>query len=263
MANIMENLTGRYQEFIKLTVVKKYDVVTFTHLLNVSILSLHFSSKLGFTKDDCLGIGIAGLFHDIGKLQISRSIIKKKDKLTEEEFMAVKSHTVLGAEILLGYVDSLGIQPAVVAFEHHLRYDNKGYPKLTFATKPHIGSSIVSICDVYDALIARRTYKRDYPPKMVYDLMMRERSGAFMPSLLDSFFRVMGVWPQGTIVELNTGDIAIVRQEQEEDIFSPLVEVVSSQKTGTFIDLKKEKDKITIERSLNPFSEGKQYISFL
>lgn len=263
MANIMQNLTGKYQEFIKLTAIKKHDTSTFQHLLNVSILAIHFSSKLGFSKDDCLDIGTAALFHDIGKLQISREIIQKPDKLTDKEFLAMKSHTVLGTETLLKYVDILGVLPAVVAFEHHLRFDKQGYPKVTFSQSPHTVSLVVSICDVYDALTQRRTYKRDYPPIVIYDLMLREREKLFEPRLLDKFFKIMGVWPTGTIVLLNNGLVGIVRQVNEDDIYSPVVEIVSSQNKGTFLDLKNTKDTVKIEHSLNPLAEGKDYLSFV
>lgn len=263
MVNVMENLIGRYQEFLKLTAIKKYDIGTFSHLLNVAILSIHFSYKIGFTRDDCLDIGIAALFHDMGKVYISRKIVQKPDRLTDEEFSKIKSHTILGAEILLKYVETLGILPAVVAFEHHLRYDLKGYPKLAFVQKPHIASLLVSICDVYDALTQKRTYKRDYPPKMIYDLMMREKDGAFEPHLLERFFKTMGVWPIGTIVLLSNNNVAIVRQEHEEDIFFPVVQIVSEGSRNELIDLKEKKSGLAIERSLNPLSEGQQYLSLV
>ncbi|MEI8349697.1 MAG: HD domain-containing phosphohydrolase [Candidatus Omnitrophota bacterium] len=263
MMMVVDNLVGNYEEFAKLAGIKKYDVSTFTHLLNVSILSMNFAAMLGLSKDDMLDVGIAALFHDIGKIYISKRIITKPDKLSSEEFLTIQSHTIQGAEMLLQYVDTLGMLPAVVAFEHHLRYDMKGYPKLSFKQKPHIISLLVSICDVYDALMQRRTYKRDYPPRMIYDLMMRESAGAFDPFLLEKFFKIMGVWPRGTIVVLEDGYIAVVREENAEDIFFPTVEVlVPSEKKG-ILNLSEKKPGYKIERSLNPFLEGKEYLSLI
>jgi putative nucleotidyltransferase with HDIG domain len=263
MVNIMQNLSGKHQELVALTAMKSHDTATFIHLLNVSILAIYFSSKLGLAKDDCLDIGIGALFHDIGKIQISKEIIQKPDKLTDPEFSKMKSHTVWGAQILLKYVDALGVLPAVVAFEHHLRYDKKGYPKLIFSQTPCAASLIVSICDVYDALTERRTYKRDYPPNLIYDLMMRDREKMFEPQLLDKFFKIMGVWPVGTIVALNNGEVAIVRKTNEDDIFSPLVEVVSGAVKKELIDLKAKAGTIKIDNSLNPLAEGKEYLSYI
>lgn len=260
LTNIMENLVSRYQELLNLVTVKRYDLGTFIHSLNVCVLAMHFSSKIGFAKDDVLDIGIAALFHDIGKLYISRKIIKKPDKVTEEEFAKIKSHVTQGAEILLKYVNTLGILPVAVCFEHHLKYNLEGYPKLNFPYQPHIASLIVSICDVYDALSLRRSYKNDYPPNMIYDLMIKEKGNSFEPQLLDKFFAIMGVWPIGTIVALNDERIAVIRDENRDDISSPKVEVIYPADKKETIDLKERKQDIKIKCSLNPWKEGKDYL---
>jgi putative nucleotidyltransferase with HDIG domain len=262
VTTIFENLVARHQEFLKLAVVKRYDVSTFVHILNVAILSMYFSSKLGFAKDEVMEIGIAALFHDIGKMYISRKIIKKEDSLTNEEYDRVKSHSVLGAELMLEYVDSLGLLPVVVAFEHHLRSDGKGYPKLTLRHLPHIASSIVAICDVYDALFERRSYKIGYPANVIYSLMSRERSRHYYPELLDIFFQIVGVWPIGTLVVLTDNRVAVVRDENEDDIFRPIVEVISGSQRCT-IDLRDDPDRLRIDRSLDPQDEGKEYLGLI
>lgn len=261
--NVMENLLGHYQDFLNLATIKRYDVKTFLHILNVSILSMYFASKIGFKKEEILDIGTAALFHDIGKLHISRKIIQKPGKLTDEEFSEIKSHALVGTEILLKYVDSLGVLPVVVCFEHHLKYDFSGYPKVSFYQKQHITSSMVSICDVYDALTQRRGYKNDYPPKIVYEIMLRERGSSFAPDLLDKFFSIMGVWPVGTLVSLNDSRIAVVREENEDEIFAPKVEIIDPADKREIIDLKAHKGELEIKSSLNPLNEGKKYLPLI
>jgi putative nucleotidyltransferase with HDIG domain len=263
MLNFMENLMGKYQDILNLTSLRRKDLLTFNHILNVSILAMYISSKLGYSKDDILDIGIAALFHDIGKLYVSQKILKKKGKLDEEEFRRMKHHTILGTEILFKYVDAMGILPVVVAIEHHLRYDLKGYPKLSFARKPHPASLIVSMCDVYDALAQRRAYKRDFPPLKIYDIMINEKGGLFDPQLLDKFFEIIGVWPRGTIVTLSDGRIAVVREVNERDVFCPTVEVISPEQQREFIDLEEKKEELKIKDSLNPFTEGKKYLELI
>ncbi|MDD5692615.1 MAG: HD domain-containing protein, partial [Candidatus Omnitrophica bacterium] len=108
LSNIMDNLGSQHQELLKLATVKRYDVETYTHMLNVSILSMYFASRLGFEKSDILNIGVAALFHDIGKMYISRKTLHKPDRLNDQEFASIKSHTILGAEFMLKYVDALG-----------------------------------------------------------------------------------------------------------------------------------------------------------
>ena len=252
---VMDNLLGRYQELLNFAAVQRYDVKTFSHILNVSILSMYFSSRMGFSKDVVREIGVAALFHDIGKIYISRKIIRKPGALTEQEFGKIKNHVILGAELMLEYVDNLGMLPVVVSYEHHLKYDRSGYPKSTFPRKPHIASLIVSICDVYDALSARRSYKADYPPQVIYEIMMKDRGKAFEPFLLDKFFRLIGVWPIGTKVVLSDGRIALVKEENEDDILFPKVEIEDNKE---ILDLKLLKDTLKIERYINPHVQPKE-----
>jgi len=261
--NYMEDYLGRRQEMVDLVSIKKKDLTTFLHLLNVSIICMFVSSKMGYSQEDVLDLGIAGLFHDIGKLSISRRILKKPTKLKEDEFYKMKHHTTKGAEILVKYTDAVGKLPVVVAYEHHLRHDMKGYPRLTHPRKPHTSSMIVSMCDVYDALAQRRSYKKDFPPKKIYEIMMDGKGTSFEPELLESFYRVLGVWPIGTIVSLSNRRIAIVRKTNEKDIFNPVVEVIHPKKSREVIDLAEETTKLRITRSLNPFNEGKKHLELV
>jgi putative nucleotidyltransferase with HDIG domain len=261
--NVLENLITQHRDFLKLITLRRYDLGTFAHLLNVSTLSMYFASKIGFSKDIVLDMGVAGLLHDIGKLYISRKVITKKDKLTDKEFAQMESHTVLGAELLLHYTDTLGILPVVVALEHHLRYNLSGYPKLAFPRKLHISSLIVCICDVYDALSERRGYKTDYPPDMIYNMMLKEKGTTFDPVLVDKFFAIVGIWPIGSIVALNDARVAIVIGENEDDVTSPKVRVIHPEDNKEAIDLKYTKDKINIERFLNPWKEGQEYLHLI
>jgi putative nucleotidyltransferase with HDIG domain len=257
--SVMEDFTGRHQELLNLISVKDRDLETFAHLLNVALLSMSFASKLGFAKDDVLDLGIAALYHDVGKLHISLKIIQKKTKLAKREFTRMRDHPVLGARILDGYKDSLGILPIVVAFEHHMRHDGTGYPKIAFPRKPHLAAMMVSICDVYDALALKRCYKKDYPPDKIYELMILEKGKMFDPELLDKFFQHMGVWPVGSIVALNDGRVGVVREVHEQDIRRPLVEILSSRNGSESLDLLKRED-LLITETLNPHDKGREYL---
>jgi HD-GYP domain-containing protein (c-di-GMP phosphodiesterase class II) len=259
--NFLEDLVDMYHEFLDLTTFRRKDLITFVHLLNVTILSMFISSRMGYSKDNVIDIGIASLFHDIGKMYV-RKIVKKKGKLDDKEFALMKHHTILGSELLFKYVNTLGPLPVVVAFEHHLRYDLKGYPKVSFPPKLHPASLIVSICDVYDALFQRRSYKKSFPPLKIYDIMSHEGGKLFDPKLLDEFFRIMGVWPVQSIVSLDDRRIAVVREQNEKDIFRPKVEIIYPKKKKGFVDLLKYK-KIEIKEYLDPFDKGRKFLPLI
>jgi HD-GYP domain-containing protein (c-di-GMP phosphodiesterase class II) len=260
--SLMEDFVGRHQDLLSLVAVKEKDLATFAHLLNVTLLSMFFASKLEFPKDDVLDLGIAALYHDVGKLGISLGILNKRTKLAEQEYVQIRDHPVLGAKILDGYKETLGILPVIVAFEHHVRYDQTGYPKLAYPKKPHPASMMVSICDVYDALALKRSYKKDYPPDKIYEIMNLEKGKMFDPQLLDKFFRFMGIWPVGTIVALSDGRVAIVREVHEADPRGPTVEVIDPQERKEAIDLSKTKE-LRVTEALNPHGKGKKYLPLI
>ena len=259
---LMEDFVGRHQELLNLVSVKRRDLVTFVHLLNVTLLSMFFASKLRFAKDDVLDLGIAALYHDVGKLYISLKVIQKESRLSEGEFLQVRNHPLLGARILEGYKDALGILPIVVCYEHHLRYDRSGYPKSPYARRPHPASMMVSICDVYDALALKRSYKKDYPPEKIHELMTLEKGKIFDPQLLDKFFQFMGVWPVGTLVALDGERVGVVRAVSETDIARPSVQILAPENAGETIDLALRPE-VRILRSLNPQGEGARYLPLI
>ncbi|MFH1190612.1 MAG: hypothetical protein V1670_00220, partial [Candidatus Omnitrophota bacterium] len=161
--------------------------------------------------------------------------------------------------IMLKYVDTLGILPVVISFEHHLKYDSSGYPRLPFLRKQHVASWIVAICDVYDALSQRRGYKQDYSPDVVYNIMIKGKGTAFDPELLDIFFKSMGYWPIGAVVELNDASIALVMSQNESDIKRPKIKIVSPVDKRRLVDLLQESS-LSIQRYLDPWKEGKDYL---
>jgi putative nucleotidyltransferase with HDIG domain len=263
LKQMFDQLSVSSHELLTLVTLRRYDQITYVHLLNVSILSMYVASHAGFSKADTLDIGMAGLLHDIGKMYISRKILRKTNKLTDEEFALIRNHAVFGAEILLNYVDTIGMLPVVAAFEHHVKYDLSGYPRSPFIKKQFTASGIISICDVYDALNQRRSYKSDYPPDMVYNIMVKDRGKGFDPDLFDLFFRFMGVWPIGAIIELSDSSVAVVRGENDDDIFSPVVEIVKPQERKGTVDLRQTKNTLTIAKFLNPWKEGKELLNLI
>jgi hypothetical protein len=121
---------------------------------------------------------------------------------------------------------------------------------------------MVSICDVYDALALKRSYKKDYPPEKIYELMTLERGKIFDPQLLDKFFQFIGVWPVGTLVAMSDGRVGVVRATSEVDIDRPSVQVLAPENAGEIVDLA-QRPEIRILGSLNPQAEGAPYLPLI
>ncbi|MEW5902488.1 MAG: hypothetical protein AB1715_13565, partial [Acidobacteriota bacterium] len=131
-----------------------------------------------------------------------------------------------------------------------------------YPRKPHQASLMISICDVYDALALKRSYKKDYPPDKIYEVMTLEKGKIFDPHLLERFFQFVGVWPIGTLVSLSDQRVAVVREVHENDIFRPTVEIIDPESPGETVNLDK-KTEISITHSLNPQGAGKSYLPFI
>jgi HD-GYP domain-containing protein (c-di-GMP phosphodiesterase class II) len=171
--------------------VKSYSEYTYTHATNVAVLTMFQAETLGIRDVLLRDIGIAALLHDVGKLFISKDILDKKGALDQEEWQEIRLHPLYGARYLAN-VEGLTRLCPVVALEHHLRYDGKGYPKLSLNGKrQHICSQIVAISDYFDALRSRRPYRRALEMKEIISIMRKEAAGAFNISLLERFIGAM------------------------------------------------------------------------
>jgi len=171
--------------------VRTYSEYTYTHATNVAVLSMFQAETLGADDNLLHDIGIAALLHDVGKLFISQEILEKKGALTDTEWDEIRKHTLYGARYL-STVEGLPRLAPIVALEHHLRYDGKGYPDLRRVKKAqHLASQIVAISDFFDALRSRRPYKRDWSIRDILVLLREGAGNEFNPDLVKNFSRTV------------------------------------------------------------------------
>jgi putative nucleotidyltransferase with HDIG domain len=208
-----------------LTALKDYDNYTFTHMVNVSILTMAQARGLGIEGPLLREFGLAALMHDIGKVKTPAEILNKPDKLTEEEFEIMKRHTVDGAEILRGTPDIPALAP-VVAFEHHLRIDGTGYPHGVTRPSLNLATMLCGIADVYDAMRSQRKYQQAFPSERILAVLQRNDGKQFDQNLIRRFVQLLGIYPVGNLVKLDTGEIAIVLQVHAPDPYRPKVRVL-------------------------------------
>jgi len=210
---------------LALTTLKNYDNYTFTHMVNVSILTMGQARGLGIDGPLLREFGLAALMHDIGKVRTPKEILNKPDKLTEAEFEVMKRHVVDGAEILRKTPDVPTLAP-VVAFEHHLRIDGSGYPAKVSRPSLNIGTMLCSIADVYDAMRSQREYQEAFPTDRILAVLKRNDGQQFDQHLVRRFVQLIGIYPAGNLVRLNTGEVAVVKKVYAPDPYRPHVRVL-------------------------------------
>ena len=266
MQNAVNAIIQDESTLLGLANIKNYDEYTFNHSVNVAIYAIALGQRIGVPKKHLSHLGMAGLFHDIGKTGIPREILNKTAKLTSEEWSVIRAHPLLGAETVIRMKEwgELSTRMVSAAFEHHLKYDLSGYPRLARKRKITLFSRIITLSDFFDALVRPRVYNRfPFVSEKILGFML-ERSGKdFDPTLVKVFVNMIGIYPLGTLVLLNTNEMGIVTQVQEdaEMIERPKVCLLSysdgEYRKGSVIDLREVDEgmkdyKRSIVRTLDP-----------
>jgi putative nucleotidyltransferase with HDIG domain len=210
---------------LALATLKNYDNYTFTHMVNVSILTMGQARALGIDGSLLREFGLAALMHDIGKVKTPLEVLNKPGRLTDEEFVVMRRHVVDGAEILRATPD-IPTLAAVFAFEHHLRLDGTGYPFGVQRAALNLGTMLCSIADVFDAMRSQRKYQAAQPTDRILEVLKYEDGAQFDRHLVRRFVQLVGVYPAGNLVRLNTGEIAVVTKAYAPDPHRPRVKVV-------------------------------------
>jgi HD-GYP domain-containing protein (c-di-GMP phosphodiesterase class II) len=198
---------------------------TLTHALDVAVYMVAFGRFLDFGRDEIALLGYLGLLQDIGKVRLPNELIEKRERLTEAEFARAKQHVSDSVEILRA---TPGLPPrlAELAKLHHERHDGSGYPDgLKGKDIGRIGS-IAGIVDTFDALIAPRPYAQPLAPSTALSMLYKWRGTFFDTALVEQFIRCIGIFPVGSTVELNTGEVGIVIAQNAEKRLQPRVMLI-------------------------------------
>jgi len=225
VATMMLHVAEEKDMCARLATIKSFDDYTFNHSVNVSLVSMLIGSQLGLSAEHLQVLGTAAMLHDFGKLTIPPEILHKQDALTEEEWVEIRAHPVRGAQLIIEQEVPEDIA-VTVAFEHHAGFNGQGYPSLMPGKKQHLFSRIVAIADVYDALSSPRVYRRQLSPDGAVKHIVQGRDKDFDPLLTQVFFSVTGLYPVGTTVQLNTGEMGIVHRANESAPSRPVVRLV-------------------------------------
>ena len=211
---------------LALALLKKYDGYTYAHSVNVAIFALAFARHLGVEGQALHRVGLAGLLHDLGKVRMAESIIKKPGALSEAEMELMRRHPELGVEIIQE-MQGIDRETSEIVLHHHLRYDGSGYPALPSGAEPHPHGLVIAISDCYDALTTTRPYQKSRHPSEAVRIMRRLAGKAYDPQVLARFVDMVGIYPVGELVRLSSGELAVVTATNHLDATTPAVRIVS------------------------------------
>lgn len=198
---------------VGLTNLRDYDEPTFTHSVNVCVFAVTLGQRIGLSRFELYDLGMAALLHDVGKVDVPREVLQKAEALNAEEWRMMQDHVRYGALRILG--DRAGrtvpIREILVAFEHHLNVDLSGYPELFAPRRLSFYSKIVSICDSFDAGTTPRVYKTEpITSTEMLEALLRWEGVRYDPILLKAFIGMLGIYPPGSLVLLDTMELAVV-----------------------------------------------------
>jgi putative nucleotidyltransferase with HDIG domain len=181
---------GDQQMILPLLQLREFDEYTTTHSLNVSVLVMALAESLDLAQQDVRAFGIAGLLHDLGKVNIPKDILNKPGKLTDEERNVMQQHPVAGARMIIESGRKLDLA-ATVAHEHHIMINGQGYPTRHYHRPCHKASNLVHVCDVYDALRTKRPYRDAWEANRVLTYIEERAGTEFEPEIAASFVAMM------------------------------------------------------------------------
>jgi HD-GYP domain-containing protein (c-di-GMP phosphodiesterase class II) len=206
-----------------LTTVKSHDEYTYHHMINVCILSLALGNAVGLDRESLLNLGIGALLHDVGKVKVPQEILQTEGPLNEEQWRLIQRHPVDGTGLILFTSRDLYHPAATVVLEHHAAYDTSGYPSLRGRRQPTLGSRLVSVADCFDAVTSARPYRKAEERRQALALLQAGAGKGFDPRVVRAFVRMMGLFPIGSLVELETGEVGIVVRNHEKMLAHPIV----------------------------------------
>ena len=230
--NIVDQVLSNEPSIITMTTLKEFDEYTFTHCVNVCIFSVVIWQRLGLDKLQLYDLGLGALLHDIGKMRVATEIINKPGGLTDAEWAELREHPTEGLLILFqmqGFSD-VPYRQMLLAYEHHMKVDLTGYPVNRRSRTPTLFSRIVAVADGFDAGTSIRSYQyTPWPPDEVLKEMRDNPRRGFDPLLVKALITATGVFPIGTLVILDTYELAVVCgvHREPERLHLPVVRVIS------------------------------------
>jgi HD-GYP domain-containing protein (c-di-GMP phosphodiesterase class II) len=251
--NIVDEILCNRHAMINLIDLRTYDDYTYSHSLNVTVLSIVLGAALGLGKDTICELAIGALIHDTGKMFIQKEILNKPGQLTDGEFEEIKKHSELGYRYLCDNPD-IPESSKIATLHHHEQYDGNGYPNGLTGEEIHLFGRIIAVADVYDALTSDRPYRKAMLPSDAIEYIMGGYGTLFDPDSVRALTQKVAPYPIGTCVRLSTGETGIVVKNYEDTSLRPMVKlIVDSKPSNRYINLSSDRSalNITVKEIIN------------
>ena len=236
---IVDQVLNNEVTMMGLSTLKDYDDFTFTHTVNVCIFSVAIGRRLGLTKSRLFDLGMAALLHDIGKSRVDLDIVMKQGELTSEELASMQAHTWLGALSAFGLHEfgEIPLRGMITAYEHHMKVDLSGYPKGPRPRELSIFSKIVAVANAYDVATTSRGEGGAKSPDVALRELREDPSNGHDPVLVKALINLLGIYPVGTCVILDTFEVGLVHAANSDatQIHRPIVRILGDP-DGSWLD---------------------------
>ncbi len=221
VTEVLENTDA----MLLLTQLKNQDEYTAQHSMNVCVLSILLGRELKLSVTELNDLGLSGLLHDIGKMKVPLEILNKPGFLEDAEMDIMRKHTVFGRDVL---ISARNLFPGAVdvAHGHHEKIQGGGYPRGVDGTALSVFTKIVAVVDTYDAITSDRVYQTGKPHLTALGILVNEMGKHFEGNYVTRFINCMGFYPQGNLVELNSGEVALVVEQNKADRLKPKLLII-------------------------------------
>ncbi|MBD3344780.1 MAG: HD domain-containing protein [Chitinivibrionales bacterium] len=259
--DIVESILRNSEALVSLCQIKGHDEYTYIHSVNVGVLITSLANSMGYDRTFLLHAGIGGLLHDIGKMRVPDAILNKPGRYADWEFAIMKKHPEHGIEIIKEK-KSISPQAAMIIAQHHERYNGRGYPRGLKGKEISELGLMAAVADVYDALTSDRVYRAAWTPQKALATIFKGCDEDYSRAIVERFTKHMGIYPVGSFVKLNSGEMGVVVRVDNGKLLKPVILVLfdtAGKKLDAPVeyDLSKKVNEIgsrqyEIEMSLNP-----------
>lgn len=226
--NIINDIMSNHDLQLSLSDLSAMDEYTFSHSVSTTVYALLIGYGLNYNRKMMTSLAMGTLLHDIGKTVLDPAIVYKEEALTDEEFEYVKRHVECGYELIKD-APNIPATAKEIILSHHEKLDGSGYPRGLKGSELNEFTRISAIADVYDALTSDRCYRKKWPTYKAVDYLIENSGTKFDAELVRIFIQRIAVYPNGSMIRLSDGKIALVKEQNSFMPLRPVVRVIANE----------------------------------